>query len=56
MAIHMLTAAEQEKNPWLAAEARFDNAAEKLGLDDGMRKVLQSPDARDHRQHPRAAG
>lgn len=34
---------EQEKNPWLAAEVRFDNAAAKLGLDDGMRKVLKSP-------------
>jgi len=34
---------EQELNPWRAAEARFDEAAEKLGLDDGMRKVLKSP-------------
>src|SRR3984957_3642801 len=34
---------EQEHNPWLAAEARFDNAAEKLSLDEGMRKVLRSP-------------
>ncbi|HWE53060.1 MAG TPA: Glu/Leu/Phe/Val dehydrogenase [Bryobacteraceae bacterium] len=34
---------EQEHNPWLSAEARFDNAAEKLNLDDGMRKVLRSP-------------
>jgi len=34
---------EQETNPWLAAEARFDNAAEKLRLDDGVRKVLKSP-------------
>ena len=34
---------EQEKNPWLAAEARFDQAAEKLGLDDGVRKVLRAP-------------
>lgn len=34
---------EQEKNPWLAAETRFDNAARKLNLDDGMRKVLKSP-------------
>ncbi len=24
-----------------AAEARFDNAAEKLNLDEGMRKVLE---------------
>jgi glutamate dehydrogenase (NAD(P)+) len=34
---------EQEKNPWISAEARFDNAAEKLGLDDGLRKVLRTP-------------
>ena len=34
---------EQELNPWRAAEVRFDEAAEKLGLDDGMRKVLKSP-------------
>jgi glutamate dehydrogenase (NAD(P)+) len=33
---------DQEMNPWLAAEARFNRAAEKLGLDDGMRKVLRS--------------
>jgi glutamate dehydrogenase (NAD(P)+) len=34
---------EKELNPWLAAEARFDEAAERLRLDDGMRKVLQKP-------------
>ncbi len=34
---------EREKNPWLAAAARFDIAAEKLKMDDGMRKVLRSP-------------
>ena len=34
---------EQEKNPWLAAEARFDEAAARLNLDDGIRKVLKSP-------------
>jgi glutamate dehydrogenase (NAD(P)+) len=38
-----LLSREQEHNPWLAAEARFDNAAEKLNLDDGMRKVLRRP-------------
>jgi len=32
-----------EKNPWLAAEIRFDLAAENLKLDDGTRKVLKSP-------------
>jgi len=34
---------EQETNPWLAAEARFDEAATLLNLDDGMCKVLRSP-------------
>src|SRR5271165_4511526 len=34
---------EQEKNPWLAAEARFDEAAMRLRLDDGLRKVLRAP-------------
>ena len=34
---------EKEKNPWLAAEARFDEAAELLALDDGLRKVLRTP-------------
>jgi len=31
---------QNEKNPWLAAAARFDEAAKRLKLDDGMRKVL----------------
>ena len=31
---------QNEKNPWLAAAARFDEAARRLKLDDGMRKVL----------------
>jgi len=34
---------ENEKNPWLAAAARFDEAASRLGLDDGLRKVLGTP-------------
>lgn len=34
---------EQELNPWMAAEARFAEAADRLHLDDGMRKVLQKP-------------
>jgi len=33
----------REFNPWLAADARFDRAAELLGLDDGLRKVLKTP-------------
>ncbi len=42
----MTTAAlplEQETNPWLAAEARFDEAAARLGLDNGLAKVLRTP-------------
>src|SRR5437762_2756540 len=38
-----LLSTEQETNPWLAAEARFDEAATKLKLDDGLCKVLRSP-------------
>ena len=34
---------ENETNPWLSAEARFNAAADRLGMDDGMRKVLNSP-------------
>jgi glutamate dehydrogenase (NAD(P)+) len=34
---------ENEKNPWLAAAARFDEAAIRLKLDDGMCKVLRTP-------------
>ena len=34
---------DQEKNPWLAAETRFDIAAERLKLGEGMRKVLKAP-------------
>lgn len=32
-----------EKNPWLAAAARFDEAATRLNLDDGIRKILEMP-------------
>jgi glutamate dehydrogenase (NAD(P)+) len=34
---------QNEKNPWLAAAARFDEAALRLKLDDGMCKVLRTP-------------
>ncbi len=34
---------DQETNPWLAAEARFNHAADLLGLDEGIRKVLGNP-------------
>ena len=34
---------DNERNPWLAAEARFEEAAARLRLDDGMRKILGAP-------------
>jgi glutamate dehydrogenase (NAD(P)+) len=34
---------EQEVNPWMAQAARFDLAAHKLNLDEGLWKVLQQP-------------
>jgi glutamate dehydrogenase (NAD(P)+) len=34
---------DQEINPWESASHRFDEAAELLKLDDGMRKVLRTP-------------
>jgi glutamate dehydrogenase (NAD(P)+) len=34
---------EQEKNPWEAQAARFDFAARKLNLDDGIWKILRYP-------------
>ena len=34
---------EEEMNPWLAQEARFDFAAKKLNLDDGIWKLLRHP-------------
>ncbi len=37
------SALEQELNPWLAAETRFNEAARRLNLDDGMRKILAMP-------------
>ena len=36
---------DQEVNPWESAAHRFDEAAELLRLDDGMRKVLRCPAA-----------
>src|SRR5450759_3711396 len=32
-----------EFNPWLAAEARFNQAATLLGMDEGLQKVLRTP-------------
>ncbi len=35
--------AADEFNPWKNAAIRFENAAAKLNLDDGMRKILKTP-------------
>ncbi|MCU0228425.1 MAG: Glu/Leu/Phe/Val dehydrogenase [Bryobacterales bacterium] len=35
---------DQELNPWLAAEARYSEAAERLGLDEGLKKLLRVPE------------
>jgi glutamate dehydrogenase (NAD(P)+) len=34
---------EEEMNPWLAQEARFDYAAKKLDLEDGIWKLMRYP-------------
>jgi glutamate dehydrogenase (NAD(P)+) len=36
-------AEDDEFNPLLSAQARFDEAAERLGIDEGMQKVLRTP-------------
>lgn len=37
-------AMDQELNPWLAAETRFSEAADRLELDHGLRRVLRVPE------------
>jgi len=41
-----------ELNPSVAQVARFDFAAQKLNLDDGMWKILRTPNRGDHRAIP----
>jgi glutamate dehydrogenase (NAD(P)+) len=43
MILEAIPSSEKESNPWVSAEARFDEAAELLGLDEGLRKILRSP-------------
>ncbi len=43
MVLDATASADQEINPWESAAHRFDEAAELLKLDDGMRKVLRQP-------------
>ena len=41
--MHVDQELDAEFNPRLSAEARFDEAAERLDIDEGLRKVLRSP-------------
>jgi len=43
MILEAIPSSEKETNPWLSAEARFNEAAELLGLDEGLRKILRTP-------------
>jgi glutamate dehydrogenase (NAD(P)+) len=43
MILEATSSVELEINPWESASHRFDEAAELLKLDDGMRKVLRQP-------------
>lgn len=43
MQVNDILTLEQETNPWAAQEARFNEAAEKLGLEEGLQKVLRQP-------------
>ncbi|MEJ7604921.1 MAG: Glu/Leu/Phe/Val dehydrogenase dimerization domain-containing protein [Bryobacteraceae bacterium] len=43
MIAHADTSLDQELNPWIAADTRFEEAAQALQLDDGIRKVLRLP-------------
>jgi glutamate dehydrogenase (NAD(P)+) len=43
MLLEATPSVEHEINPWESAAHRFDEAAELLKLDDGMRKVLRQP-------------
>ncbi len=43
MILEAIPSSEKETNPWASAEARFDEAAELLGMDEGLRKILRSP-------------
>ncbi len=43
MSAELASPIQWEFNPWFAAEARFDEAAVLLGLDDGMCKILRTP-------------
>src|ERR1700678_1258746 len=43
MILEAIPTSESETNPWVSAETRFNEAAELLGLDEGLRKILRMP-------------
>jgi glutamate dehydrogenase (NAD(P)+) len=43
MILQATPSVDNEINPWLSAAARFDEAAERLNLDEGLCKVLRTP-------------
>ena len=43
---------DQEINPWEAQSARFDFAARKLNLDEGLWKLLERPHAKSSSTFP----
>src|SRR5580693_3879267 len=43
MILEAIPTSESETNPWVSAETRFNEAAELLGLDEGLRKILRTP-------------
>ncbi len=42
MILEAIPSSEKETNPLVSAEARFNEAAELLGLDEGLRKILRT--------------
>ena len=43
MILEATASVDKEINPWVSAAARFDEAARRLGLDEGLGKVLRMP-------------
>ena len=43
MILEATASVDKEINPWVSAAARFDEAARRLGLDEGLCKVLRMP-------------
>jgi glutamate dehydrogenase (NAD(P)+) len=43
MILEATSSVDNEINPWLSAAARFDEAVERLRLDEGLAKVLRTP-------------